>query len=75
MNHQAFGATLFEWRRNAYVGTKEMPQSAQSGGCAACALNTENMDMAQAALAAGMALSASVIMQTTPGILKYAGKG
>lgn len=52
--------------------TTTMLQSAQKGGYAVGAFNAENMEMAQAILRAGEAMSAPVILQTTSGTLAYA---
>lgn len=56
----------------AYVGTKEMLRYAQSGKYAIGAFNAENMEMVQAIVSAAEKMSAPVIIQTTPGTLKYA---
>ena len=55
------------------VTTKELLLNAQKGGYAVCAFNMENMEMAQGILAAANALHAPVIIQTTPGTVKYGG--
>lgn len=55
-----------------YVNTKEMLLKAQQGHYAIGAFNTENLEMTQAIIAAAEALGAPVIIQTTPGTLKYA---
>ena len=56
----------------AYTGTRDMLRMAEKGGYAVGAFNIENMEMAQAVIAAATALSAPVIIQTTPGTLRYA---
>lgn len=56
----------------ALVTTKEMLQYAYSEGYAIGAFNTENMEMTQAIVAAAEVKKAPVIIQTTPGTLKYA---
>lgn len=56
-----------------FVTTGEMLKKAQEGGYAVGAFNTENMEMVQAVIAAAEAESAPVMIQTTPGTLKYAG--
>lgn len=55
------------------VTTEKMLLDAQRGGYAVGAFNIENMEMAQAVVAAAEELSAPVIIQTTPGTVKYAG--
>ena len=57
----------------AFVTTKEMLDRAREGGYAVGAFNAENMDMVQAIIAAAEAEQAPVMIQTTPGTLKYAG--
>ena len=57
----------------AFVTTGEMLKKAQAGGYAVGAFNAENLEMAQAIIAAAEAENAPVIIQTTPGTLKYAG--
>lgn len=47
-------------------------EAAQKGGYAVGAFNVENMEMVQAVIAAGEQMRAPVILQTTPGTLKYA---
>ena len=54
------------------VTTKQMLLDAQKGGYAVGAFNVENMEMVQAVIAAAEELKSPVIMQTTPGTLKYA---
>ena len=56
-----------------FVTTVEMMKNAQTGGYAIGAFNAENLEMAQAVMAAAEAEHAPVIIQTTPGTLKYAG--
>ncbi len=55
-----------------FVTTEEMLKKAQAGVYAVGAFNAENMEMAQAIVAAAEAENAPVIIQTTPGTLKYA---
>ena len=57
----------------AFITTHEMLKKAQAGGYAVGAFNAENLEMAQAIVAAAEAENAPVIIQTTPGTLKYAG--
>lgn len=52
--------------------TNEMLISAQRGGYAVGAFNVENMEMAQAVVAAAEESAAPVIIQTTPSTVKYA---
>ena len=54
------------------VTSKKMLLDAQAGGYAVGAFNIENMEMAQAAIAAAEAMRSPIILQTTPGTLKYA---
>ena len=56
-----------------FVTTAEMLMKAQEGSYAVGAFNAENMEMVQAIIAAAEAERAPVIIQTTPGTLKYAG--
>ena len=56
-----------------FVQTGEMLKKAQQGSYAVGAFNAENMEMVQAIIAAAETESAPVIIQTTPGTLKYAG--
>ena len=56
-----------------FVSTREMLKKAQQGKYAVGAFNAENMEMVQAIVAAAEAEHAPVIIQTTPGTLKYAG--
>lgn len=55
------------------VTAKEMLQKAREGKYAIGAFNVENMEMVMAVLTAAEAKSSPVIMQTTPGTIKYAG--
>ena len=55
------------------VTAKEMLQKAREGKYAIGAFNVENMEMVMAVLAAAEAKQSPVIMQTTPGTIKYAG--
>ena len=57
----------------AFITTGEMLKKAQAGGWAVGAFNAENLEMCQAIVAAAEAENAPVIIQTTPGTLKYAG--
>lgn len=52
--------------------TKDMLLKAQKEGYAVGAFNAENMEMVQAVIEAAQELNAPVIIQTTPGTLKYA---
>ena len=54
------------------VTSKEMLLRAQKEGYAIGAFNVENMEMAQAVIAAAEEQRAPVIIQTTPGTVKYA---
>ena len=54
------------------VTSKELMLDAQRNHYAIGAFNVENMEMVQAVIAAAEELSAPVIVQTTPGTLKYA---
>ena len=56
-----------------FTTTHEMLKQAQAGGYAVGAFNAENLEMAQAIVAAAEEENAPVIIQTTPGTLKYAG--
>ena len=56
-----------------FVSAREMLKKAQQGAYAVGAFNTENMEMVQAVIAAAEAERAPVMIQTTPGTLKYAG--
>ena len=57
----------------ALVTSKELLLNAQKGGYAIGAFNVENMEMVMAVLAAAEETKSPVIMQTTPGTVKYAG--
>lgn len=57
------------------VTSKALLLDAQKGCYAVGAFNIENMEMAQAVIEAAEAMKAPVILQTTPGTLKYAGTG
>ena len=57
----------------ALVKMNDVLLKAQKEGYAVGAFNVENMEMAQAVAEAAEELNAPVIMQTTPGTLKYAG--
>lgn len=52
--------------------TRDMLLKAQKEGYAVGAFNAENMEMVQAVIEAAQELKAPVIIQTTPGTLKYA---
>ena len=54
------------------VTTKDLMLDAQKNHYAIGAFNAENMEMVQAIIAAAEELRAPVIVQTTPGTLKYA---
>lgn len=54
------------------VSSKQVLKDAQEGGYAVGAFNAENMEMVQAIIAAAVAKRSPVIIQTTPGTLKYA---
>jgi tagatose 1,6-diphosphate aldolase GatY/KbaY len=56
----------------ALVTSKELMLDAQKNHYAIGAFNVENMEMVQAVIAAAEELSSPVIIQTTPGTLKYA---
>lgn len=56
----------------ALVTTKKLLLDAQKGGYAIGAFNVENMEMVQAVADAAEELKSPIIMQTTPGTLKYA---
>ena len=56
-----------------FVTSGEMLRKAQEGGYAVGAFNAENLEMVQAIIAAAEAERAPVMIQTTPGTLKYAG--
>lgn len=55
------------------VTTKQILLEAQKGGYAVCAFNMENMEMAQGILEAAKDCRAPVIIQTTPGTVRYGG--
>ena len=55
------------------VNARELLLDAQRHGYAVGAFNVENMEMIQAVIAAAQAERAPVLLQTTPGTLKYAG--
>lgn len=54
------------------VTTKQLFADAQAGGYAIGAFNVENMEMVQAVVAAAEEMNSPVILQTTPGTVKYA---
>ena len=56
----------------ALVTTKQLMLDAQKNHYAIGAFNAENMEMVQAIIAAAEEMHAPVIVQTTPGTLKYA---
>lgn len=56
----------------ALVTSKELMLDAQKDHYAIGAFNVENMEMVQAVITAAEALRSPVILQTTPGTLKYA---
>lgn len=56
----------------ALVSSREMLLKAQREGYALGAFNIENMEMAQAVIAAAEQMRSPVMIQTTPGTLKYA---
>ena len=55
------------------VTTEKLLLEAQRGGYAVCAFNMENMEMAQGILEAAVVCRSPVIIQTTPGTVKYGG--
>jgi len=55
-----------------YVTSEEMLKKAQDGHYAVGAFNAENMEMVIAIIAAAEELKAPVMIQTTPGTIKYA---
>lgn len=55
------------------VTSKQLLLDAQAGGYAVGAFNVENMEMVQAVVAAAEELKSPVLIQTTPGTIKYAG--
>jgi tagatose 1,6-diphosphate aldolase GatY/KbaY len=56
----------------SYVTSKKMLEDARKGGYAVGAFNAENMEMVMAIIAAAEELHAPVMIQTTPGTIKYA---
>lgn len=54
------------------VTSREILAAAQAGGYAIGAFNVENMEMAQAVIAAAEELRAPVMLQTTPSTVRYA---
>jgi tagatose 1,6-diphosphate aldolase GatY/KbaY len=56
----------------AFVTAGELLRAAQQGGYAVGAFNAENLEMAQAIVAAAEEANAPVIVQTTSGTLQYA---
>ena len=54
------------------VTMKEILDKAMAGTYAVGAFNVENMEFVQAVMAAAEEMHSPVIMQTTPGTLKYA---
>lgn len=56
-----------------YVNCRELLMDARRHSYAVGAFNVENMEMIQAVIAAAQAERAPVLLQTTPGTLKYAG--
>ena len=56
----------------SYVTTREMLKQALEGRYAIGAFNAENMEMVQAIIAGAEQMRAPVMIQTTPGTLKYA---
>ena len=54
-----------------FVSSKEMIQKAKAGGYAVPAFNAENMEMAQAIVAAAEEANSPVIIQTTSPTVKY----
>ena len=55
------------------VTSKQMLEDAQRGKYAVAAFNIENMEMVQTVLETATELQAPVMIQTTPGTVKYAG--
>ena len=55
------------------VTSEAMLLAAQKGGYAVGAFNVENMEMVQAVIAAAQEMNAPVMIQTTPGTVRYAG--
>lgn len=56
-----------------FVTSEKLLKDAQKGGYAVGAFNAENMEMVQAIIEAAEELRAPVIIQTTPGSIKYGG--
>ncbi len=56
----------------ALTTTEKMLKNAQDGGYSVGAFNVENMEMAEAVVAAAEELNSPVILQTTPSTVKYA---
>lgn len=57
----------------AYVNSYEMLRRARTGGYAVGAFNAENMETVQAIVEAAELMGTPVIVQTTPGSIRYAG--
>lgn len=57
----------------ALATTKEILWNAKRGGYAVAAFNIENMEMAQAVIGTAAEMKSPVIIQTTPGTVRYAG--
>lgn len=57
----------------AYVNSDEMLRRARTGGYAVGAFNAENMETVQAIVEAAEMMGTPVIVQTTPGSIRYAG--
>ncbi len=55
----------------SYVTSEKMLLDAQKGKYAVCAFNVENLEMAQAVIAAAEELRSPVMLQTTPSTVKY----
>ena len=55
------------------VTSKQLLLNAQEGGYAVGAFNVENMEMVMAVLSAAEETGSTVIMQTTPGTIRFAG--
>jgi tagatose 1,6-diphosphate aldolase GatY/KbaY len=62
-----------EEKKMTLVTSKQLMLDAQKGGYAIGAFNVENMEMVQAVIAAAEEKNSPVILQTTPGTVKYAG--
>ena len=62
-----------EEKKMTLVTSKQLMLDAQKGGYAIGAFNVENMEMVQAVIAAAEEQNSPVILQTTPGTVKYAG--